>query len=177
VRHPHCRYQASERPDRIARCQHALNPRQVKNVRNLPDLMILRNDLLEIEAIEQPPLVPIEPLATDLVNRHGAVIAAIGARAQYLRLRRPRGMAGNGMSWPCSYPTSKQGGMGHERSTAMSSTSSSAVTMVGIDIGKSSFHVIGLDERGPIVLRQRWARGRLEARRRALESRNYMKTT
>ena len=36
--------------------------------------------------------------------------------------------------------------------------------MVGIDIGKNSFHVIGLDERGAIVLRQKWSRGQVEAR-------------
>ena len=35
---------------------------------------------------------------------------------------------------------------------------------VGIDIGKNSFHVIGHDERGAIVLRQKWSRGQLEAR-------------
>jgi transposase len=45
----------------------------------------------------------------------------------------------------------------------MSSKSSSTATM-GIDIGKNSFHVIGLDERGAIVLRQKWSRGQLEAR-------------
>ena len=36
--------------------------------------------------------------------------------------------------------------------------------MVGIDIGKNSFHVVGLDRRGAIVLRQRWSRGQVEAR-------------
>jgi transposase len=34
----------------------------------------------------------------------------------------------------------------------------------GIDIGKNSFHVIGLDKRGAIVLRQKWSRGQVEAR-------------
>jgi hypothetical protein len=42
-------------------CQFAPNARKVKDVHNPPDLMILRNDLLEIETIEQLPLVPIEP--------------------------------------------------------------------------------------------------------------------
>src|SRR3981189_3843 len=36
--------------------------------------------------------------------------------------------------------------------------------IVGIDTGKNSFHVVGHDERGAIVLRQRWSRGQLEAR-------------
>jgi hypothetical protein len=31
-------------------------------------------------------------------------------------------------------------------------------------IGKNSFHVVGLDERGAIVLRQKWSRGQVEAR-------------
>ena len=38
------------------------------------------------------------------------------------------------------------------------------VTVVGIDIGKNSFHVVGLDRRGAIVLRQRWSRGQVEER-------------
>jgi transposase len=39
-----------------------------------------------------------------------------------------------------------------------------AVAVVGIDIGKYSFHVVGLDRRGAIVLRQKWSRGQVEAR-------------
>jgi transposase len=35
---------------------------------------------------------------------------------------------------------------------------------MGIDIGKNSFHVVGLDQRGAIVLRQKWSRGQVEAR-------------
>jgi transposase len=38
------------------------------------------------------------------------------------------------------------------------------IAVVGIDIGKNSFHVVGLDGRGAIVLRQKWSRGQLEAR-------------
>jgi transposase len=38
------------------------------------------------------------------------------------------------------------------------------VSVVGIDIGKNSFHVVGLDWREAIVLRQRWSRGQVEAR-------------
>ena len=40
----------------------------------------------------------------------------------------------------------------------------STVAVVGIDIGKNSFHVVGLDQRGAIVLRQKWSRGQVEAR-------------
>jgi transposase len=36
--------------------------------------------------------------------------------------------------------------------------------VIGIDIGKNSFHVVGHDQRGAIVLRQKWSRGQVEAR-------------
>jgi transposase len=38
------------------------------------------------------------------------------------------------------------------------------VSVIGIDIGKNSFHVVGQDQRGAIVLRQKWSRGQVEAR-------------
>ena len=34
------------------------------------------------------------------------------------------------------------------------------IAVIGIDIGKNSFHVVGLDGRGAVVLRQKWSRGR-----------------
>jgi transposase len=34
-----------------------------------------------------------------------------------------------------------------------------AIKVIGIDIGKNSFRVVGLDGRGTIVLRQKWSRG------------------
>jgi hypothetical protein len=40
----------------------------------------------------------------------------------------------------------------------MSQKLNSAVVVIGIDIGKNSFHIVGLDDRGAIVLRQRWSR-------------------
>ncbi len=39
-----------------------------------------------------------------------------------------------------------------------------SIAFVGIDIGKNSFHVVGLDGRGAIVVRQKWSRGQVEAR-------------
>ena len=39
-----------------------------------------------------------------------------------------------------------------------------AIAVIGIDIGKNSFHVVGHDQRGAIVLRQKWSRGQVEAR-------------
>ena len=38
------------------------------------------------------------------------------------------------------------------------------VAVVGIDIGKNPFHVVGQDDRGEIVLRQKWSRSQVEAR-------------
>jgi transposase len=46
----------------------------------------------------------------------------------------------------------------------MPATAQTAIAVVGIDIGKNSFHVVGLDDRGAIVLRQKWSRGQVEAR-------------
>jgi transposase len=46
----------------------------------------------------------------------------------------------------------------------MSQKLNSAIAVIGIDIGKNSFHVIGQDRRGAIVLRQKWSRGQVEAR-------------
>jgi transposase len=36
--------------------------------------------------------------------------------------------------------------------------------VIGIDIGKNSFHVVGLDQRGAIVLRQKWSRSQIQVR-------------
>ena len=46
----------------------------------------------------------------------------------------------------------------------MSQDLNSTVAVIGIDIGKNTFHVVGLDDRGAIVLRQKWSRGQIEAR-------------
>jgi len=46
----------------------------------------------------------------------------------------------------------------------MSQKPNTAIAVIGIDIGKNSFHVVGLDARGAIVLRQKWSRGQMEAR-------------
>src|ERR1700749_2941900 len=46
----------------------------------------------------------------------------------------------------------------------MSQQSNCEIAVIGIDIGKNSFHVVGQDRRGAIVLRQKWSRGQVEAR-------------
>ena len=45
----------------------------------------------------------------------------------------------------------------------MSQTARTAISVIGIDIGKNSFHIVGHDERGAIVLHHVGAR---EQRRR-----------
>jgi transposase len=37
-----------------------------------------------------------------------------------------------------------------------------AAAVIGIDIGKNSFHAVGLDQRGAIVLRQKWSRSQVK---------------
>jgi transposase len=66
---------------------------------------------------------------------------------------------------PCSCPASANLGRGaKDKEHAMPETAQKRIAVVGIDIGKNSFHVVGLDERGAIVLRQKWSRGQVEAR-------------
>src|SRR6516164_7041700 len=72
------------------------------------------------------------------------------------------------MGWvrPCSRPAS---GKCWQRGTedkehAMSQKLDTSPAVIGIDIGKNSFHIIGQNQRGAIVLRQKWSRGQVEAR-------------
>jgi transposase len=46
----------------------------------------------------------------------------------------------------------------------MSEKLNSEIAVIGIDIGKNSFHLVGQDQRGALVLRQKWSRGQVEAR-------------
>src|SRR5258708_2484068 len=72
------------------------------------------------------------------------------------------------MEWSGRAPASpaSDAGIGAsvKRSTAMSNKSIATIATMGIDIGKNSCHVIGLDRRGAIVLRQKWSRGQVDAR-------------
>jgi transposase len=40
-------------------------------------------------------------------------------------------------------------------------TTTEAITTIGIDLGKNTFHLIGMDARGRIVLRRKVSRGQL----------------
>jgi transposase len=46
----------------------------------------------------------------------------------------------------------------------MSQKLDTSPTAIGIDIGKNSFHIVDQNQRGTIVLRQKWSRGQVEAR-------------
>jgi transposase len=46
----------------------------------------------------------------------------------------------------------------------MPKTANVEIAVIGIDIGKNSFHVVTHDNRGAIILRQKWLRGQVEAR-------------
>src|ERR1700677_3361861 len=72
----------------------------------------------------------------------------------------------NGMVRPCSCPASDRSWQGgaKDKEHAMSQNPNAGIAIVGIDIGKNSFHIVGLDQRGAIVLRQKWSRGQVEAR-------------
>jgi hypothetical protein len=69
-------------------------------------------------------------------------------------------VTGNGMVRPCSLSSQRVTlGWGYERSTVMSNKSDSTVATMGIDIGKNSFHVVGLDRRDAIIMIANWRWG------------------
>lgn len=66
-------------------------------------------------------------------------------------------MSANGMVRPCACADSDKLAEGAKnKEHAMPATAQTAIAVVGIDIGKDSFHIVGLDDRGAIVLRQKW---------------------
>jgi hypothetical protein len=76
------------------------------------------------------------------------------------------------MEWPgrapaCQYEKLARGAQ--DKKHTMSQKLNAAIAVIGIDIGKNSFHIVGHDHRGVIVLRQKWARGR-SARREQTEA-------
>ena len=63
---------------------------------------------------------------------------------------------------PCQYEKLARGAQDKEH--AISQKLNAAIAVIGIDIGKNSFHIVGHDHRGAIVLRQKWSRGQVETR-------------
>jgi transposase len=52
----------------------------------------------------------------------------------------------------------------HQLEHPMPKTASAEIAIIGIDIGKNSFHVVAHDGNGNIILRQKWSRGQVESR-------------
>src|SRR5262245_21520189 len=67
-----------------------------------------------------------------------------------------------GWSGRAPAPPAGEAGKGHRRRGAP--TLNAGIAVIGIDIGKNSFHIVGLDRRGAIVLRQKWSRGQVATR-------------
>jgi transposase len=72
-------------------------------------------------------------------------------------------MSANGTVRPCLLPRqpAKLARGAKDKEHAMPQTTNTAI---GIDIGKNSFHVVGHDARGAIVLKQKWLRSQVEVR-------------
>src|SRR5437899_752233 len=64
----------------------------------------------------------------------------------------------------CALSASRLAGGAKRKEHAMSEKHNSVIAVIGIDIGKNSFHVVGLDGRGAIALRQKWSRGQVATR-------------
>jgi transposase len=58
----------------------------------------------------------------------------------------------------------KLAGGTEDKEHAMSQKLDTSPAVIGIDIGKNSFHIVGHDHHGAIVLRQKWSRGQVETR-------------
>src|SRR5215471_4223884 len=71
------------------------------------------------------------------------------------------------MGWSGRVPApraSKAGEWVHFKEHAHVQQKNRSDRLIGIDIGKNSFHIVGLDKRGAIILRQKWSRSQVEAR-------------
>src|SRR6516225_10161189 len=67
------------------------------------------------------------------------------------------------MDRPCSRPTSEHacGAIEQKEHHAMPRKFNTAIVTIGIDPGKNTLHLVGLDARGGIVLREKVARARI----------------
>jgi hypothetical protein len=77
-------------------------------------------------------------------------------------------MTGNGMARPCSRPARRKVLRGIEKHNehvpCHTNPHHPPSVRFGIDIGKNSFHLVGLDQRGAIVLQVKCSRAQLERR-------------
>src|SRR5246500_2650945 len=73
-------------------------------------------------------------------------------------------MSQNGMDRPCSRPASEHACVGQQKEDHAMPQSNTAVVTIGIDPGKNTLHLVGLDARGGIVLREKVARAKIVSR-------------
>jgi hypothetical protein len=74
-------------------------------------------------------------------------------------------MSGNGMDRPCSRQTREHTcGGNQEEEQVMPRKFDTAVVTIGIDPGKNTLHLVGLDARGEIVQREKVARSKIVSR-------------
>src|SRR6201998_3738569 len=73
-------------------------------------------------------------------------------------------MSENGMDRPCSRPASEHACVGQQKEDHAMPQSNTAVVTIGIDPGKNTLHLVGLDARGGIALREKVVRARIVAR-------------
>jgi hypothetical protein len=98
---------------------------------------------------------------TTETQRH-EVLHPIGYLNQQRILRHPCPL----MEWSGRAPIlpARDAGRGYEGAPPCPTAQLRSSPRLGIDLGKNSFHVVGLDRRGAIVLRQKWSRSQVEAR-------------
>src|SRR4030081_3233423 len=120
------------------------------------------------------------PESKHMNDAHRALSRCSSLRAMTLCMRSIQGLpnrsamveritlleSANGMVRPCSGPASTRSWQGgaQDKEHAMSQKLNAAIAVIGIDIGKNSFHIVGHDHRGAIVLRQKWSRDQVETR-------------
>src|SRR6202012_1255158 len=74
-------------------------------------------------------------------------------------------MSENGMDRPCFRPASEHACAGQQQKERYAMPkSNTAVATIGIDPGKNTLHLVGLDARGGIVLREKVARAKIVSR-------------
>ena len=98
------------------------------------------------------------PITAAVSHEHDPFLAYSSAS------HRKRVRSANGWSGRAPAPPAIEAGKGPKDGARHVSDTQPAIAVIGIDIGKNSFHVVGLDARGAIVLRQRWSRSQVEAR-------------
>src|SRR5262249_43869947 len=117
---------------------------------------------------EQPLQLAHLALQSPIIRGRHHLFAAAGSRQRPLH-HQPAPGEQLVMGWTrrAPAPPSRKAGSGYqnqEHSMARNTSRLEAIATIGIDIGKNTFHVVGLDRNGAIVLRQKLSRRQVEAR-------------